>query len=523
MSNISAMQFAGPTAATSGCHAGKRVTFIIPPSAFLLDERVFVSLGILRVAAALEAQGVLVGVLDLSGVANFVDAVASHFASNACAQDSWVGITCTTPQLPAAVQIAQAIRATAPNKRIVLGGPHVTLAYSARKIEDQNGVIAGRAARACETLESIFDHLVSGDGELACFELFRPDCPRFIDADDTKGQFFMSSKVYEATSGPARHLVDLASYHYSIEGARATSLIAQLGCPFHCGFCGGRNSRSLRLIRTRSTDSIIAELRHLYETYGYTGFMFYDDELNVSKSLVELLNRIHQLQQELGVEFHLRGFVKAELFNEAQAEAMVRAGFRWLLCGFEGANKRILDNIEKIATVDDNTNAVRIAKKYGLKVKALMSVGHPGESRESILDVRDWLIDMKVDDFDCTVITTYPGTPYYDLAVLTDPAKGIWTYTHKRNGDRLHAFDLDFTVTPDYYKGDPNGGYRSYVFSDHLSPEEIVQLRDQVENEVREALSIPFYPATSAVRYEHSMGQGLPSQLFRTTAATTIC
>jgi anaerobic magnesium-protoporphyrin IX monomethyl ester cyclase len=517
MSSISTVQFSGPASSVSALHVGKKVTLIIPPSAFLLDERVFVSLGILRVAAALEAQGVLVGVLDLSGVANYLDAVTSHFSSSACAEENWVGITCTTPQLPAAVQIARCIRTVAPDKRIVLGGPHVTLVYSARKIEFQNAVTDGRATRACRTLESIFDHLVSGDGELACFELFRPDCPKFIDADDNKGQLFMSSKTYEATSRPARHLVDLDSYHYTIEGSRATSLIAQLGCPFHCGFCGGRNSKSLRLIRTRSTESIIAELRYLYETYGYTGFMFYDDELNVSKSLVELLNRIHALQQELGVEFHLRGFVKSELFNEAQAEAMVRAGFRWLLCGFEGANARILDNIEKIATVEDNTNAVRIAQKYGLKVKALMSVGHPGESRQSILDVRDWLIDMKVDDFDCTVITTYPGTPYYDLAVPTDTAKGIWTYTHKE-GDRLHSFDLDYTVTPDYYKGDPNGGYRAYVFTDHLAPEEIVQLRDQVENEVRAALSIPFYPATAAIRYEHSMGQGLPSQLFRVSS-----
>lgn len=515
MSNLSTIHFAGAAPARRE-FVGKRVTLIIPPSAFLLDERVFVSLGILRVAAALESQGVQIGVLDLSGVANYLDAVESHFAGREV--ESWVGITCTTPQLPAAVQIAQRIRKVAPHQRIVLGGPHVTLAYSARKIESQHGVVDGRATRACATLESLFDHLVSGDGEMASFELFRSDCPKFIDADDNKGPFFMSNREYEASPGPARHLVDLESYRYSIDGAPATSLIAQLGCPFHCGFCGGRNSKSLRQIRTRSVESIIAELRFLHTTYGYTGFMFYDDELNVSKSFVELLNRIHALQLELGVKFQLRGFVKAELFTEEQAEAMVRAGFRWLLCGFEGANERILDNIDKIATVEDNTRAVGFAKQHGLKVKALMSVGHPGESRQSILDVRDWLIAMKVDDFDCTVITTYPGTPYYDLAVPTDRSKGIWTYTHKKTGDRLHSFDLDYTVTPDYYKGDPNGGYRSYVFTDNLAPEEIVALRDQVEREVRDTLAIPFYHGKPALRYEHSMGQGLPAQLFRRTS-----
>ena len=48
---------------------GRNVGLVIPPSPFLLDERVFVSLGILRVASSLEERGVNVGVLDLSGVA----------------------------------------------------------------------------------------------------------------------------------------------------------------------------------------------------------------------------------------------------------------------------------------------------------------------------------------------------------------------------------------------------------------------------------------------------------------------
>ena len=94
-------------------------------------------------------------------------------------------------------------------------------------------------------------------------------------------------------------------------------------------------------------------------------------EMNVNKQFVQLLNKICDLQAELGVEFRLRGFIKAELFNEEQAEAMARAGFRWVLCGFEGANPRILENIDKIATVDDNTRAVLAAKKYGLKVKEI--------------------------------------------------------------------------------------------------------------------------------------------------------
>lgn len=510
--------FSGPLPIDSMQLLHRSVTLVIPPSSFLLDERVFVSLGILKVAAALERKGIKVNLLDLSGIANYLDA-AESWAKNTT--DVVFGLTTTTPQLPSVFQIARRLRAARPDARLVLGGPHVTLTYAALKLEQKSGRVSfGRANKAASQLESVFDVLVAGDGELAVFSaLTFDDPPKVIDGDDIKGGMFMDDALYARTPLPARHLVDLKSYKYTVESFPATSLIAQLGCPFNCGFCGGRNSKSLRVIRTRPTQAIVQEVEQLYLEHGYTGFMFYDDELNVSKSMVELMNALHALQLKYKVEFRLRGFVKAELFTEEQAEAMYRAGFRWLLCGFEAAHPRILENIQKRASLADNTRAVQIAKKYGLKVKALMSVGHPGETEESILAVRDWLIEMQVDDFDCTVITTYPGTPYFDLAVPHEKLPGVWTYVQPKTGDRLHAYDVDFTTTPDYYKGDPNGGYKAFVFTDSLSSEEIVSLRDRVETDVRRELGISFNSGRAALRFEHSMGQGLPDFILRTTAS----
>ena len=485
------------------------ICLITPPSAFLLDERVFVSLGVLKVAASLEAQQYQVNFLDLSGVENYLTPLEGYLRD---AKDGAIGITATTPQLPAVMQIAATVRRVRPDLRLIIGGPHVTLCHSAQKVERRLGRV-GRGHRAMEQLEATFDVLCSGDGEFAIFEALKPDAPKIIDGDDPKGGLFLTDKTFSEAPLPSRHLVDLKSYRYSIEGQNATSLIAQLGCPFACGFCGGRNSKSLRVIRNRTVESILAEVKHLHEAHGYTGFMFYDDELNVSKTFLDLLNGLYDLQQHLDTEFRLRGFVKSELFTREQANAMYRAGFRWLLCGFEGANDRILTNIDKRATLADNTACVEMAKAAGLKVKALMSVGHPGESEETIGDVRDWLIEQRVEDFDCTVITTYPGTPYYDLAVPSEP--GVWTYTHRKTGDRLHSYELDYTKTPDYYKGDPKDGYKAFVFTDHLSAAQIVSLRNDVEREVRAALDIPFNPGAAALRYEHSMGQGLPGFIHR--------
>lgn len=499
------------------------VILVTPPSTFLLDERVFVNLGILKIAAVLENEGVDVEHLDLSGVENYLEALADHLGDHlgSTGARSAVGVTTTTPQLPAVVQIIDVIRRVRPDARVILGGPHVTLTWTALKLERGAGR-RSRAHRAWEQLEQLADVLVSGDGELAVFEALRSDAPRCIDADDPATGLFLTSAQYDATPYPARHMVDLGSYHYEIEGRPSTSLIAQLGCPFECGFCGGRNARSLRVIRTRSTESIVEEVRQLHETYGYTGFMFYDDELNVNKNMVALMDALAALQAGLGVEFRCRGFIKAELFTPAQAAAMHRAGFRWVLIGFESGSPRILANINKKATVDDNSRAVEIARHAGLKVKALMSVGHPGESADTAAETQQWLLAVRPDDFDCAIITTYPGTPYYDEAVPHESRPDVWTYTCRKGGDRLHAQEIDFLRVADYYKGDPAGGYRSFVSTDFVTADELVGLRASIESSVREALGIPYPRARAAVQYDHSMGlglgHGLPSTIRRVTA-----
>jgi len=490
----------------------KPVCLIIPPSVFLLDERVFMTLGILKVAAVLERAGVAVELLDLSGVENYEDVVRDHVKASAA---RCYGVTATTPQMPAAVKIREAIRATRPEARIILGGPHVTLVHAA-SLREAKLDVTGRATTALGQLQQLFDVLVAGDGERSVFEALKEHPRKLIDGDDPRTVLFLRNQDLTALPFPARHLVDVDSYRYSVDGVRALSIIAQLGCPFGCGFCGGRMSPSLRRIRTRTTENVVEEIVHLHDEYGVTGFMFYDDELNVNPNIIGLMDAIARAQEARGVEFRLRGFIKAELFTDEQAAAMRRAGFRWILVGFESGHERILANIQKRATRDDNTRCMAIARRHGLKVKALMSLGHPGESEDTVRATRDWLIGVRPDDFDATVITTYPGTPYFDEAIETSPR--VWTYT-ARSGDRLHSLEVDYATVAEYYKGVP-GEYTSYTYTDHLSATELTRMRDWLEADVRTVLGIPYNAAAPSLRYEHSMGQGgIPSSILRRSVA----
>ena len=170
-----------------------------------------------------------------------------------------------------------------------------------------------------------------------------------------------------------------------------------------------------------------------------------------------------------------------------------------------------------MASRDDNTRTVEIAKRNKLKVKALMSIGHAGESIETVENTKNWLLEVEPEEFDCTIITTYPGSPYFDDAIKKD---NQYVYTSDLTGDKLYQSTIDYVTELDYYKGNPNGGYISYVWTDYLSPGEIVEARDALEMEVRKKLNIPYNLEKAAVKYEHSMGMGninLPDFVFKST------
>jgi len=468
-----------------------KINLIIPPSPFLLDEKVFMSLGILKIASVLEKY-YDVNVIDLSGDKDYIDTIKKYLN-----EDVLFGITVTTPQLPNVVKINRLLKQH--NKRVILGGPHVTLINSAYKNEKNKNLI-GRATKSMNQLKNEFDTLVCGDGELAIFKAINGE--KYVDADDIKSDLFLKDEQFDDLPFPARHLIDVNSYKFTINGVRGLSLISQLGCPFNCGFCSGRNSPTFRKIRNRSIDNIIKEIDLLYKTYDVKAFMFYDDELNLNSSIYSLLKELIKYQQQHNVQFLFRGCIKAELFNETQAELMSKAGFKKLLVGFESGSDKILKNINKKATKLENTRCIEIAKKYDIGIKALMSIGHPGESNETIQETYDWLLSTKPDEFDVTIITVIPGSKYYDDSVMIE--EGIWKYSI--NGDTLYSVEVDNFTQYEYYKGIP-GNYNSFVYTDYITREKLVESRDWLEKSVLEQLNIQKVLNTNSSLYEHSMGQ----------------
>lgn len=497
------------------------VCLIIPPSTFLADERVFPFLGPLKVAAELEANGNYVEVLDLSGFGNYEEIVRTYVENS---HIRIFGLTATTPQIPAAAKVATIIREVSPDSKIILGGPHVTLAHTAMR-EDHKAGRNGRGTAVFNQLENLFDSLVVGDGEMAIFPAINPhNKTQVIDAGHLKSPLFMNRGTLDNYHYPARHLIDRDSYHYQIDGQPAFSVIAQLGCPFECGFCGGRDSAFFRVTRTRTVENVISEIEQevnesIKRGHPLSGVMFYDDELNVvPQGLENLCHQLISIQERLGIKMRFRGFVKAELFTPQQAELMYQAGFRMLLSGVESGSDKMLGAMKKHTSRAINTRCVEFAHQAGLRFKSLMSMGHPSESEETVSQSVEWVLSnltADFDDVDWTIITQYPGTLYFDKSVYV-PEKNAWVYQVMVGGkpERLWSRSVDYATQAHYFKGVP-GNYEAYVWTDHLSPEDLVKLRDEAEKITRNYLKLPLITSVAARQFEHSMGQKLPPHILR--------
>src|SRR3990167_3453610 len=440
-----------------------KIALFNPPSPFLLDDLVFPPLGVLQVAAALENAGHDVCVTDLGGKSNYKEATRDV----AKLKFDAYGITTTTQQFPMAIDIYNVIREEDPGKKIIVGGPHPTVMPS-----------------SC----SMFDVIVLGDGEDAVLEALQTDAPKLIDRASTVVKGTLKYIL------PARHLIDLNAYKYTLYGIKGTSVLTEAGCPFNCSFCCGRSTNFYRRVRTRNPDEFVEELVHLRERYGIGAAMDFSDEINLlTEPLLTLCKKIKPLKMKF------RAFVKANIFDDRQAEAMAEAGFVELNTGVESGDDRILGVIDKKTTRVINKNFVDLCKKYGMRSKAFMSLSQAGETYESAMNSQEWLLWAKPDDFDITIVSVYPATPYWDnreAVGINEQGQRICRYKKKskiaqEDGATLFFEEVDYTKEFAWYKGRP-GEYISHTWTPDLSKGDLTKLRDSIEDRVRKELGIPY-------------------------------
>lgn len=513
-------------------HEGpKRVALINPPSFFLTDDKVFFSLGLLSIAAVAQKAGHNVRLYDLAGHKDY------EARAQAIAKEHFdiYGITATSPQFCYATNVQSSIRAAHPHARIVIGGPHATMFASLRKRKLAQGQSEEEVYARDVNFRSleVFDQVVEGEepGILeALKEVSSPQPPRWAYTG-------LLDNLDELPFLP-RELIDMKSYLYKddgapkfeIDGGPATSILSQRGCPFGCNFCSGRNIPQYRYIKNPATgkirayspERIVAELNHISKQHAVTGFMFYDDELNLeektTRAIAEALEKNNERRLNEGLQkYSFRGFVKSELLvrHPEIVPALKRAGFNILLSGFESGSDRILKGyVKKNTTRKINYQAAELALQNGIQIKALMMAGQPTETLEDVRMTESFLNDLgelahrhrMPWDFDLTILTPYPGSKVYD-DLRPNEGRHKEEFQRVLGGGELYVRAVDFSRESAPYKTAP-GENVVLVRTETLGSNDLLELRQEIDDRVRARYGLHRHDRDDPKRYiEHDMGQ----------------
>jgi anaerobic magnesium-protoporphyrin IX monomethyl ester cyclase len=376
------------------------ITFVNPKSPFLEDQGVMPPLGIMHLVSALKAKGIDARIVDM-GLGDEVP-------------DGDIFITGTTPQ---ATEILKLKR----DAYTVVGGPHASIDPSA--------------------LHNDFSLVVTGEAEEIIEEIVTNKPRGIIHAKRVR--------ALDSLPFPDRSIAD--RYHYEIGGKNATTMISSRGCNGKCSFCC--KAVMDKGIFLRTAENVLAEVREI-KLLGYDAAMFYDDTIAINRKRIEAI--CTGLEK---MDFIFRCFVRADQVDEELFNRMSQAGCYEVLIGVESGSQQLLNVINKQETVEQLKNAIFWAKKNGIRVKALMMVGLPGESWETVELSRQFLKETEPDALDVTILTVYKGTDIY------------------KNPDKYNISFRDAS----WYKG-RSDEYFSTVSTPSMSENDIVKARNLLWN-----------------------------------------
>lgn len=353
-----------------GYEKKETVTFINPPSPFLINDRVFVPLGILYVASVLKGKGYPVKFLDLSKTPYWQQMVANIDSRYVCT-------TGTTPHYSILKEISAIVRCTSPGSKLIVGGPHATIDP--------------------DSLAPYYDTIVLNEGEKIIEEAL------FTEEKIIQGGFV---EDLDSIPYPDFDFIDLSSYRFIIDGKPAVHLVLTRGCPYKCGFCCKVNHKKLRF---RNVVKVVEEIAYMKEKYGLVRYMFFDDTFTLKRKWVE---EFCEKIKPLNIVW--RCFTRANKADIDLLRLMKESGCAEIGVGVESGSQKILDTVDKKTRVEDNTRIRMLCKEVGIVFKAFIIVGLPGETEETFGETCNWLFENKPDKYSVFVFTPYPGSPIFD-------------------------------------------------------------------------------------------------------------
>lgn len=186
--------------------------------------------------------------------------------------------------------------------------------------------------------------------------------------------------------------------------------LSSRGCPFSCRFCG----RQLlgRTVRQHSVDYTIELIKWNKKKHGIRSIIFGDEFFTANqKHAVKFCDAMHQ-SGLAHIKWCCSGRVNNMDLN--YAKTLKKAGCEQIGYGCETGSQRILDILDKKATLERMEKAIRDASEAGLQVFGNFMLGSPGETQESLDQTYAFIMKNPLHFVVLCFFTPLPGSYFWE-------------------------------------------------------------------------------------------------------------
>lgn len=367
----------------------------------------FEPLGLEYIAAVLQEKDYKVHLVrQMSGTTDeLIDYILSHNPDVVC-------FTVLTYNYAESIRITKALKVFNKNIITIFGGYHPS--------SDPENVIK----------DSYADFVVIGEGEATIAELIDT-----INGDRNyrlvhgiafleNGQYIrtnarMRIKNIDSLPFPLRNKGILSEckiyglmYPSLSKQVNVTAIACSRGCPYNCEFCCS-NALWGKGVTYRSPHNIIEEIREVQKRYSTNVFFFTDLTFNSNKRWVkdfccEIVTS--------GLIFNWYCMCTILGLDEELIRLMRRAGCRKIGFGIETLDDKLSNEIKsfKRPSIEDMNEVFDLCFENDIFTKAYLMIGFPDETDNFLLEYKNKINSMRVDELKISFYTPFPGTRAYE-------------------------------------------------------------------------------------------------------------
>ncbi len=212
------------------------------------------------------------------------------------------------------------------------------------------------------------------------------------------------------------NLGQIGNYEILTRNRPVSSVSTNRGCRAHCSFCTVPSLSGKGVVRLRSIQGVIEEIKELYNR-GVRHIDWLDDDLLYdSKRIITLFRAIADLKLDLTWSA-TNGLIAAAI-KEDVLEAMITSGCVGFNLGIESGNPQRLKDIHKPGTVESFRKCKTITDKYPqLFIRGYLIIGFPGETVAEFLDTVNLGLELQLDWYNLQALNPLPSTEIYDSMV----------------------------------------------------------------------------------------------------------